>query len=82
MVKVGEEKTLFYESEADLQHGPFHIKPDKRESGSNSNEVPLKANKVGPKYKLKLYLVEELMRTSYGTAKGRNVLAKKFVRYL
>ena len=40
------------------------------------------SNKVGPKDKSKSDLVEEIMRTAYGTAKGRNVLTNKRLRDL
>ena len=81
-IYLRKEQTLAYKSEANFQHGPFHITPEKREARWHTDEVPFTAKKLGPKEKPKAGIIEELMRTSYGTSEARDVLAKNLVRDL
>ena len=81
-VKVREEQTLVYKSETNLQHVPFHIRPEKREARWHGDETPLADKKVVPREKPKDELVKELMWTEYGTAEGINISAKKIFRDL
>ena len=82
MAKVGQEQTLVYTGRNDLDFGPFNLDPVAREARRHDDLVELAKKSQGLKDKTKDELVEELMKTDYGKAEGRNSLMGRLVRDL
>ncbi len=82
MVQVGDEQQMVYSVGAHVDDGPFYLTPEKREASRNSNEFLLPPEEQGEKVKTRRELVDEMMYTPLGIAKGRNALSKMLLRDL